>query len=109
MNSELNCLTLHHILKHMETNCKRRDIHDILGDHWENDLGAMEQAFVWTAEEQRKLDEAYNAGTNGRSPYCDDLSLYSNLLRSMVKRRLWEMSRCVDDPSLKEWLLQQCR
>lgn len=87
----------------------RSDIRDILGNYWQNDIGLMEKAFIWSASERSQLDDAYNAGTNGRAPFCDDLSNYVILLRSMVKKRLWEMSRNENDPTLREWLLQQSR
>ena len=64
---------------------ERPDIRDILGNYWQNNIGLMEKAFSWSHSERSQLDDAYQAGTYGRSPFCDNLSNYVSLLRSMVK------------------------
>ena len=86
-----------------------KDLRDILTGNWENNLGAMNQAFEWTPEEERMLDDAYCAGNYGRSPFCDNLDGLCELLRSLVKSRLYELSEVEQDPEYREWLLQNSR
>ena len=80
-----------------------------LPDYWWNDIGVMEKAFKWTVSEKKMLDDAYKEGAYGRGAFSDDLNNYTNVLRRLVKQRLWEMSKNEQDDQRREWLIRNCR
>ena len=55
------------------------------------------------------LDDAYKEGAYGRGAFSDDLNNYTNVLRRLVKQRLWEMSKNEQDDQRREWLIRNCR
>lgn len=67
-------------------------VREILPDYWWNDIGVMEKAFTWTADERKILDDAYKRGTYGRGRFGDDLSEYTEILRNMIRNRLRELA-----------------
>lgn len=84
-------------------------VSELLPDHWENNIGAMEKAFEWTDEERRELDKAYETSAHGGRPFCEDYGFYVEVLRMMVRKRLKELALEEFEAKRREWLFKYSR